>query len=168
MRPEIRDFITNTVMEWDADECLPWPFYTNADGYGRFRSGGAKHIASRFVCQMFWGAPPTPEHEAAHACGNGHLGCVNPWHLSWKTQDANQRDRATHGTSNAGSRNGRVVLTEADVSCIRAWRHTFLQKDLAVMFDVAPRTISAIMRNEIWKHVPDKTAAPLDGLSARQ
>lgn len=158
MRVEIQQFITDVVLEWDSDDCLPWPFYRNAGGYGRFRSGGVKHIASRFVCELFWGKPPTPKHEAAHSCGNGNEGCVNPWHLSWKTLAENQQDRATHGTDNGGERNGRVILTENDVRCIRALRGTMLQKDIALMFGVSPRTISNIMHYEIWKDLPDTPA----------
>lgn len=150
MRPEIQKFIADVVLEHDTDECLPWPFYRNAAGYGRFRSGGVKHIASRFVCQMFWGAPPEGDYDAAHSCGKGSEGCVNPWHLSWKTSADNQRDRREHETDNRGTRNGRVLLTESDVRCIRALNGTMYQKDIAVMFGVSARTISAVMRRETW------------------
>lgn len=51
------------------------------------------------MCQKAHGDPPSPKHDAAHSCGRGHEGCVNPNHLSWKTKKQNQADRITHGTS---------------------------------------------------------------------
>jgi hypothetical protein len=79
----------------ETNECIQWPYTRDRQGYGRISFGGHQ-IASRFICEMTHGKPPTPEHEAAHSCGNGHLGCVNPKHLSWKTHAENMGDIPHH------------------------------------------------------------------------
>jgi hypothetical protein len=55
--------------------------------------------AHRLMCQLAHGDPPTPDHIAAHSCGRGHEGCVNPNHLSWKTYSENELDKRVHGTT---------------------------------------------------------------------
>jgi len=82
-------------------ECLIWPYAkTNKGygvGYGRTKINGRKQIVSRIICEAVRGAPPTPRHEAAHSCGNGHLGCCTKRHLFWKTPEENWEDRRRHG-----------------------------------------------------------------------
>lgn len=81
---------------FDGGECLRWPFHRDQSGYGRVRVMGKSMAASRFMCELVRGAPPSPEHQAAHSCGNGHLGCVNPRHLRWATPKENMEDLARH------------------------------------------------------------------------
>src|SRR3972149_10759839 len=78
--------------------CLIWPFSTNGTGYGRLGVDGKGYYAHRYMCELVNGPPPTPDHEASHDCGNGHLGCVHPRHLEWKTASENHLDRRRHGT----------------------------------------------------------------------
>src|SRR4051812_22283993 len=61
--------------------CLIWPFCKSSYGYGMLRFRGRKTPASRVMCVMAHGEPPTLEHHAAHDCGNGDRGCVHPVHL---------------------------------------------------------------------------------------
>lgn len=103
-----------------GDECLLWPYGKNDKGYGLAAIDGKQQAASRWMCTLAHGDPPTDKHEAAHSCGNGHLGCINPNHLSWKTHAQNMADRKVHGTEIYGTRNGKTNLTEADVRAIRA------------------------------------------------
>lgn len=77
-------------------ECLVWPFGRFSNGYGQVYIQGKNCVASREMCILAHGNPPTPSHEAAHRCGNGHLGCVNPQHLRWATAAENQADKLTH------------------------------------------------------------------------
>lgn len=72
--------------------CIFWPHNRNADGYGSYTIGSKTYGVHRLVCSRVHGDPPTPEHEAAHSCGNGHLGCVNPRHLRWVTSVENKAD----------------------------------------------------------------------------
>lgn len=84
------------ILPYDGDDCLKWPYATDKDGYGLGELGGKIRRAHRYVCTLVNGDPPTPKHEAAHSCGNGHLGCVNPRHLRWATTLENQRERWRH------------------------------------------------------------------------
>lgn len=81
-----------------GDDCLIWPFGAPSCGYGQVRVNGADIVASRYMCALAHGNPPTPRHEAAHSCGNGHLGCMNPKHLRWATRSQNNLDRKIHET----------------------------------------------------------------------
>lgn len=78
------------------DECPLWPFGRNKDGYGIVHYQERQYIASRLVCELVHGEPPTPMHQAAHSCGNGHLGCFGARCLSWKTQKENSADTMVH------------------------------------------------------------------------
>lgn len=102
-------------LEYPHDYCLIWPFARGDNGYGSFGRQGKFIYTHRYICELVKGPPPTPEHQAAHSCGRGHEGCVNPKHLSWKTRAENQLDRREHGTEN------RVwnKLTPDDVAEIR-------------------------------------------------
>lgn len=63
---------------------------------------GRTHTVSRLVCEYINGKAPSPEHEAAHNCGKGHEGCVNPLHMRWATRAENFSDKVIHGTSMRG------------------------------------------------------------------
>lgn len=105
---------------YQGRECLAWPYGTNDKGYGLAVIGGVQKAASRWMCILAHGEPPSPRHQAAHSCGRGNLGCVNPRHLRWDTHKGNQADRLAHGTHNLGERNGKTKLTDDDVRAIRA------------------------------------------------
>lgn len=89
----IQDHLSYPHDDW----CLIWPF-SRTRGYGQFGYLGKGYYAHRYMCELVHGAAPSPEHQAAHSCGNGVEGCVNPKHLSWKTQSENQLDCRQHGT----------------------------------------------------------------------
>src|SRR5258708_608706 len=80
----------------EGEECLIWPFSCCTAGYGNFMANKKRGLAHREMCRMAHGEPPTPDHHAAHSCGNRR--CINPRHISWKTQSDNQLDRRQHGT----------------------------------------------------------------------
>lgn len=76
------------------DCCLIWPFGSNSTGYGLVTfEGSGQTYAHRAMCRHIYGDPPSDSHQAAHSCGRGSDGCVNPHHLSWKTPSENQHDR---------------------------------------------------------------------------
>lgn len=80
------------------DDCLIWPFFRDPrKGYGKMGYLGKIWWAHRLMCTFAHGPAPTPKHQTAHSCGNGHLGCVNPLHLSWKNNRENSLDRSGHG-----------------------------------------------------------------------
>lgn len=102
---ELLRYYTETVLPHaDKTNCLAWPFGRSTKGYGKIWIDGRSFIVSRLACEAINGPPPTPEHEAAHNCGKGHEGCVNPLHVRWATRTENFADKLIHGTSNRGAR----------------------------------------------------------------
>lgn len=135
-----------------GNECLKWPFHIGKDGYGRAHNIETKKLstASRLMCAIAHGEPPSNKHEAAHKCGNGNKGCVNPNHLYWATPTENQNDMVKHNTTNRGENYGRSKLTSADVIKIRELLKTTKQIDIAKLFNVDPSHISDISRRKKW------------------
>jgi hypothetical protein len=137
--------------EYTGDDCLTWPYGTDSKGYGRISLDGKERIVSRLVCKAAHGEPPTPKHEAAHSCGKGHLACINPHHLSWKTPAQNRADCIVHGTHIRGSDH---KVAKLDAERVRTIRLELLrgvrQKDLAKRFGVSRGTVSDIASRRLW------------------
>jgi len=93
---EIKAFLQSAI-SYRGDECLLWPFSRNADGYGTLKGYGKSDLVHRLVCEAICGPAPPLKTDAAHSCGNGHLGCVNPSHLRWATRSENVQDALLHG-----------------------------------------------------------------------
>ena len=138
-------------VNYDGDECLKWPYCTNDRGYGLAVIGGKQRGAHRLMCMLAHGEPPTPEHEAAHSCGKGHEGCVNPKHLRWATHKENCRDMFIHGTLNIGERNAKTKITEDDVRAIRAAPP--ILAPLMQRYGMSKHAISKIRSGKRWGHV---------------
>ena len=144
-----------------SEGCVIWPYGRDSDGYGQIWIDGRPHRVHRIVCEEINGAPATPELQAAHSCGNGHLGCCNPSHLRWATPAENQADRLVHGTSYRGRRNGpsKLARTRAvlDESAVRVIRQKLADgnscRSLANVYGVSSVTISKIGRKVLWAHV---------------
>lgn len=139
-------------IDWDGDDCLIWPFTRNAKGYGyvTLRDTRKSISAARFVCEQAHGSAPSPDHEAAHNCGNGHLGCVNPKHLRWDTRAGNMADKVIHGTAPRGENCGSAKLTEEQVREIRRLMGIVPQTKLAERYGVTNSAISAIHVGRTW------------------
>lgn len=142
------------AMEMRTDECIIWPFSRNAHGYATGTKRHGTCIISRQVCFDTNGQPRSPKMDAAHSCGNGHLGCVNSRHLSWKTKQENSDDSKRHGTLVRGSKQPNSKLVEGQVSeILRLIDSGVTQKKIAVMFGVSGSTISSINLGKKWRHV---------------
>ena len=128
---------------YEGNDCLIWPFGgKDTKGYGVFGRLGKMLLAHRVMCQIAWGDPPSPQHQASHECGNGHLGCVNPNHLRWKTRSENMLDKRKHGTSgNGGGNTDGGKLTPQQKSEIRALRGVVSVQELARRYGVKRGTI---------------------------
>lgn len=132
-----------------GDDCLAWPFSRHPTGYGSFGYLGEMHYAHRFMCEIAHGDAPFDKTYASHSCGNGHKGCVNPKHLSWKTPTDNQLDRGRHGTK---ARGGRVTsFTARQVTEMRRLRATKTQEQIAKIFNTTRSTIRYWLDGD---HVP--------------
>lgn len=136
-----------------GEDCLEWPFSMSHWGYGFVPVGGQKRVASRVMCEVAHGEPPTPSHEAAHFCGNSK--CVNPNHLRWATPSENQMDRVAHETSNRGKRHGNSKLTPEKVKQIRYLAGSgVFHKDIAARMGVSRATVSDIASGKRWSWLP--------------
>lgn len=106
------------------------------------------------MCTLAHGEPPTPEHEAAHRCGNPK--CRNPRHLRWATGSENSYDKLVHGTDNRGEKHSAVKLTADDVQFIRRASSVLTSSCLASFFGVTKATIKSIRHRRAWKWLDDK------------
>lgn len=143
-------FIENVALGYERDTCLDWPYSRNHKGYGVL---GHKHHFStrqvnRVVCELAHGAPPTPEHQASHLCGNAP--CVNPAHLAWKTPKDNAADKNVHGTAQRGERGTSTKLTAREARAIRELKGRIRQSELARIFEVHQSNISLIQSGRTW------------------
>lgn len=156
---EPANFYGNMVIAFDGDECLPWPYGTNGVGYGKLWLDGRVRYVHVLVCEHVNGPPPTPKHEAAHSCGKGHLGCVNPRHLSWKTRAENHADKLIHGTHLRGENHPSTKLTNSDARAIRSLRGSTTQREIALKFAVSEKTVNAIQMGRKWSWLGEATNA---------
>jgi len=131
------------------DWCLIWPFMRDKNGRGVIETEG-EHYAHRLMCKLAKGEPPTPEHGTAHSCGAGHLGCVNPHHLSWKTQAENLEDCIKHGTQPKNHIGNRGHFSRDEVEQIRRLLGTQTQLSIARLYRVTESTISDIARGRYY------------------
>lgn len=141
-------------VSYKGDDCLKWPFaMDNAHGRGRLGYLGKHYWAHRLMCILAKGKPPTPKHQTAHSCGNGNKGCINPQHLSWKTNAQNQLDRRKHGTQ-MGAKGNRAKLTQEQIAEIRRLQGIETQFSLAERFGVKRGCI------EYWQRTTHNPVPP--------
>jgi hypothetical protein len=151
-------WIHEVAMQHTGEACLAWPF-AKTGGYGHVKVKGKIARAHRYICELAHGAPPTPEHEAAHSCGKGHEGCVSQGHLEWKTHAENMADRLIHGTHNRGERCVSSKITEAEAREILALKGIESRSRLAARFGVAKSTIAGIHSRHTWAWLSEEAAA---------
>ena len=136
-----------------GDECVVWPFARNPSGYGSVQFNGRQMIASRACCIIHNGPPKNETMQAAHSCGNGSNGCVNPKHLRWATPLENTREKHAHGTSPVGSRHPSAIITEADVVEIRRLWGEVKPSELSLKYGIRPSQVRAVATKRAWRHV---------------
>lgn len=144
-------FIEEVALSFAGDECLPWPFGPGSRGYGSIKINGRGKLAHRIVCERVHGPAPRGRQLAAHSCGNGHLGCVNPRHLRWATYQENSDDAVAHGAVATGERNGSAKITAEIARKIMAAKGTDTQKAIARRFGISKTNVGQIHRGTIWK-----------------
>jgi uncharacterized protein (DUF433 family) len=87
---------------------------TDKDGYRKFvlidDMGGRRYVRrASLICAAFHGPRPKG-HEVRHIDGSRQNDA--PLNLAWATHRENCADKATHGTSQRGKRNGNAKITE--------------------------------------------------------
>jgi hypothetical protein len=102
------------------------------------------------MCELANGPAPSRSHHAAHECGNGHLACVNPRHLSWKTPRENQLDSIRMGTNGKKLGMPQRKLTAEKVSEIKALAGKMTHYELAAIYGVKARVIGKVIAGKLW------------------
>lgn len=137
------------ALSYRGEECLRWPF-SGSRGYGSLCIGGRTQEAHRVICEEINGPPPTPEHQAAHRCGQGKQGCIAPNHLSWKTPKENEADKLIHGTMARGERQGSSKLNREEVLAIRKLSGSMSHRLIGEKFGVSKGLVSYIIARKRW------------------
>ena len=140
-------------VDYADDACLIWPFTTTTKGYPSMKWDGRTAGAHRVMCELAHGPAPTPEHEVAHFCGNGKIGCINQKHLRWATTSDNHAEKENHGTLLYGSKLKHSKLTEDDIVKIRALFSTRTDIQIASQFGVSDSAIYQIRVGKSWRRV---------------
>lgn len=137
-------------------DCIISPFGQDSLGYaktvvlnGRIVRG---HVA---VTELAHGPHPRDRPMAAHSCGKGQTGCVNPNHLRWATGSENAMDKLLHGTSNRRANSALNLLTEDAVRYIRKMNGVIEHADLARAFGLTVGAVRNVLHRSIWGHVDD-------------
>jgi hypothetical protein len=147
---------------YTGDDCLIFPFFRNPEtGYGSFGYCGEMLYAHRFMCELVNGPPSEEKPHASHNCGNGHLGCVNPNHLKWKTVSGNLLDRREHGTARRNEKGRFGGLTEDEVGMIRALKGIARQWELAIIFGVKRPAIQYWQRHDRPRSKPSENPSAI-------
>lgn len=126
-------------VDYQGDDCLKWPFSVDPRvGRGMMGHNGEDYWAHRYMCELAHGHAPEGKPQAAHSCGNGHKGCMNPRHLSWKSNSENQLDRRRHGTV---IESWRSKFTPERIAELRSLRGKKTQMQLAEQFGCSLGTV---------------------------
>lgn len=135
---------------YDGEECIKWPFKSDHSGRGIVVFKGRRMTSPRAMCWAAHGEPTSEDYQAAHSCGNGHLGCVNPRHLRWATHMENVADRAEHGRDRRGSDINTAKLSEKDVLEIRSLEGSYTCSNIAEIYGVTKSTVVKIISRKTW------------------
>lgn len=127
-----------------GDDCLPWPFGMLSNGYGACK----RTVASRVMCAAAHGPPPFKGAEAAHSCGNGKEGCVNPNHLRWATSLENKADSIRHERTPRGTRSGHAKIN--DEQALAIFLDPRRQQAIAKEFGISRGAVTAIKSGTNW------------------
>jgi hypothetical protein len=137
--------------DYAGDDCVIWPYSRDDYGYGQCGFNGQLHKAPTLMCELVHGQRPTRKHEAAHECGNGRGGCVNPRHLAWKTRKENAADMLRHGTARTDAGRKARKLTVDQVREILTLKGSKSQREIARMYGVTNKQISKIHLGQQWR-----------------
>lgn len=144
------EWLLRVAVPYSGDDCLIWPFARGPKGRGAVCHNSRILGAHREVCRLVHGEPTSVDLEAAHSCGNGHLGCVNPNHLRWATKMENVQDMIAHGRAGGAHKRRSPVVAET-VRMIRSDPRP--TRTLARELGIGATTIWDIRHRKTWRHL---------------
>lgn len=153
---ELQKFYDEVVLTYEGDDCLIWPYSKAGKGYAQMYVGGAHVYVSRRLCEEVNGSAPTPDHDAAHSCGQGLRGCVTRHHMRWATRAENLADKLIHGTHDRGEKSTSAKLTDAQAREIIALKGKEKQALIASRFGVSFQLVSRIQSGKAWKWLQEQ------------
>jgi hypothetical protein len=146
-------------------ECITWPHHRDRHGYGRIHINGrsSPSMAHQVAWSLFNVLPWPPGKVGRHLCHNGHLGCVNPHHITPGTVAENEQDKWTGPNSdrgcNRGSLNPRAIVTEEIAREIKfSLNRGEPRRQIIARFGISRTIVNDIARGRSWKHVTLETA----------
>ena len=108
----------------------------------------------RLVLETFVGPSPSHVHQTRHLDGNHVNNTLD--NLVWGTAQENSEDRIAHGTQLRGTQINTSVLSETQVTRIKAaipvWKRG-LTSEFAREFNVSRSTVDAVRNLKTWRHV---------------
>lgn len=138
----------------DANGCVRWVGPTANGGYGAVQWRGRSMNAHRAAYEIYHQCEVPKGVVVRHTCDNPW--CVAKDHLVLGTARDNVMDAIERGRFRSGhmpgEKNGRALLSEADVLLIRASKKS--NPELAAAFGVSIATISHARLGRNWKHLP--------------
>ena len=138
------------AIEMNSDECIFWPFASDANGRACVTYEGRQRSAGAVVCEIAHGKSRGNQKHAAHSCGNGHLGCINPNHLRWATVSENHADRWKHSTMLLGEQSPVSKLTEDQAREVKRLKGKQFGRLVAERFGITPSAVYAIWSGKNW------------------
>lgn len=152
-------WIKTVALEFDGDDCLIWPFAKLPDGRSALKFRGVSMSASRAVCFLVHGDPPSNEHHACHSCGMGHLACVNPSHLRWGSARQNTIEWRQHVSDGVSKPRDGEVLDVFSVIKIRTDDKDLSLSQLSKKYGISQAHASRVRRGQAWAWVDDDVIA---------
>ena len=149
---EMRALIASRVTVM-PNGCHEWQGARDRHGYGNIRWKNRLWGAHRLAFHLFV-RPVVKGEDICHACDNPP--CCNVEHLFAGTHhenmlDAKAKDRMAGNGDRIGERNGRAILTEADVRAIRADPRP--ASVVAAIYGIAQVYVYSVRSRRVWKHV---------------
>jgi hypothetical protein len=138
----------------NSDECLPWPFTCDEDGYGRCTYEGVTSRVPRVAYILFIGAIPEGQLIRHFKCDNPP--CFNPRHLLPGSIADNDRDRDNKGRA-SGPKGAANINSKLTVELVRQLRNDraagMTWEALAAKYGLQRHAAWCAGTRKTWKYV---------------